>query len=258
MSAPLNARFIHRQTMASAMRFTTTELAELEAKIAGAARPRAGDRARRLRRADGRGGRRRRCDPRRRRRARRRSTSPRPSPCWPRRRPTAGPMVEDSLAFAIAGGRHPVVEQALRGDGGLSSPTIAISAADEAAADLAGHRPEHGRQVDLPPPERADRHPRADRLLRAGEVGADRHRRPPVQPGRRGRRSRPRPLDLHGRDGRDRRDPQPGRARARSSSSTRSAAAPRPSTASRSPGRRSSICTRSTAAAPSSPPTTTS
>ena len=31
------ARFIHRQTMASAMRFTTTELAELETKIANAA-----------------------------------------------------------------------------------------------------------------------------------------------------------------------------------------------------------------------------
>ena len=27
------------------------------------------------------------------------------------------PMVDDSLAFAIAGGRHPVVEQALRADG---------------------------------------------------------------------------------------------------------------------------------------------
>ena len=30
-------RFIHRQTMANAMRFTTTELAELESKIANAA-----------------------------------------------------------------------------------------------------------------------------------------------------------------------------------------------------------------------------
>ena len=47
-------------------------------------------------------------------------------------------------------------------------------------------------------------------------------------------------------------------ASVRWSSSTRSAAAPPPSTASRSPGRWSSICTRSTAAAPCSPPTTTS
>ena len=37
-----------------------------------------------------------------------------------------------------------------------------------------------------------------------------RHRRPPVQPRRRGRRSGARPLDLHGRDGRDRGHPQPG------------------------------------------------
>ena len=36
-SAEAKARFIHRQTMASAMRFTTTELAELETKIANAA-----------------------------------------------------------------------------------------------------------------------------------------------------------------------------------------------------------------------------
>ena len=47
---------------------------------------------------------------------------------------------------------------------------------------------------------------------RAGALGADRHRRSAVQPGRRGRRSGARPLDLHGRDGRDRGDPEPGRA----------------------------------------------
>ncbi|MDB5593710.1 MAG: mismatch repair protein MutS [Hyphomicrobiales bacterium] len=34
---PFNATFIHRQTMADAMRFSTTELAEIEAKIASAA-----------------------------------------------------------------------------------------------------------------------------------------------------------------------------------------------------------------------------
>jgi DNA mismatch repair protein MutS len=37
MEAPLNATFIHRQTMVDAMRFSTGELAELEAKIASAA-----------------------------------------------------------------------------------------------------------------------------------------------------------------------------------------------------------------------------
>ena len=37
MGAPLNATFIHRQTLAGQVRFTTTELGELEAKIANAA-----------------------------------------------------------------------------------------------------------------------------------------------------------------------------------------------------------------------------
>jgi DNA mismatch repair protein MutS len=40
MSAPLNATYIHRQTLAGQVRFTTTELGELEAKIASS-----GDRA---------------------------------------------------------------------------------------------------------------------------------------------------------------------------------------------------------------------
>jgi DNA mismatch repair protein MutS len=37
LKPPLNATFVHRQTMADAMRFSTAELAELEAKIASAA-----------------------------------------------------------------------------------------------------------------------------------------------------------------------------------------------------------------------------
>jgi DNA mismatch repair protein MutS len=37
LSSPLNATFIHRQTLAGQVRFTTTELGELEAKIASAA-----------------------------------------------------------------------------------------------------------------------------------------------------------------------------------------------------------------------------
>ena len=37
LAAPLNATFIHRQTLAGQVRFTTTELGELESKIASAA-----------------------------------------------------------------------------------------------------------------------------------------------------------------------------------------------------------------------------
>ncbi|WP_292666168.1 DNA mismatch repair protein MutS, partial [Mesorhizobium sp.] len=110
------ARFIHRQTMANAMRFTTTELAELESKIANAAdralsielaafdrltaevvgeadRIRAGAEALAaldvsaalalLSESEG----------------------------WCR------PVVDAGLAFEIVGGRHPVVEQALRRSG---------------------------------------------------------------------------------------------------------------------------------------------
>jgi DNA mismatch repair protein MutS len=117
MAPPLNATFIHRQTLAGQVRFTTTELGELEAKIASAA-----DRALGIELAtfdqlaatvtaaandikaaaealaildvesslaqlavDCRYGR---------------------------------PEIDASLDFVIEGGRHPVVEQALTGDGG--------------------------------------------------------------------------------------------------------------------------------------------
>ena len=77
------------------------------------------------------------------------------------------PEVDGSLGFAIEGGRHPVVEQALKRDG---QPFIA-NACDLSPAPgaeirpaLADHRPEHGRQIDLPAPERADRAAGADRL----------------------------------------------------------------------------------------------
>ena len=118
MTAPLNARFIHRQTLASAVRFTTTELADLEAKIAGA-----GERALAIELAvfD--------------------DLAARVTAAAPTVRAIADalalldvaaafavlaekedycrPVVDRSLAFAVTGGRHAVVEQALResGDG---------------------------------------------------------------------------------------------------------------------------------------------
>ena len=107
------ARFIHRQTMANAMRFTTTELAELESRIANAAgraleielaihaglvaetvaeaeRLRAGAEALAVLDVSA---------------ALARLAA---QENWCR------PQVDDSLAFSIEGGRHPVVEQALR------------------------------------------------------------------------------------------------------------------------------------------------
>ena len=117
MSAPLNATFIHRQTTAGQVRFTTTELGDLEAKIANAA-----DRALafelevfdRLANAVAAA-----------------SASIKEAAnaiaavdvtcalaALAVERDYVRPEVDDSLAFAITGGRHPVVEQMLAANGG--------------------------------------------------------------------------------------------------------------------------------------------
>jgi DNA mismatch repair protein MutS len=117
MSAPLNATFIHRQTTAGQVRFTTTELGELESKIASAA-----DRALALelevfdrlaasvtaasaaiKEAAG---------------ALALLDVATALAALAVERDYVRPQVDNSLAFAISGGRHPVVEQALAGDGG--------------------------------------------------------------------------------------------------------------------------------------------
>ena len=169
LGAPLNATFIHRQTLAGQVRFTTTALGELEAKIASAADRALGieleiferlaalvvaasaeikaaaealavlDVSSRARHARGRALL---CSPGGRRLARLRYRG-RP-PC----RGRAG-------------------DRAIR-----SSPTTAIFRRPSEArrgANLAAHRPEHGGQVDVSAPERADRRARADGQLRAGK-----------------------------------------------------------------------------------------
>ena len=78
------------------------------------------------------------------------------------------------------------------------------------APAVAADRAQHGRQEHVFAPERADRDPRPGRQLRAGRARPDRRGRSAVHPGRCRRRSGARPLDLHGRDGRDRGDPAPG------------------------------------------------
>src|ERR1700728_2106002 len=117
MAVPLNATFIHRQTLAGQVRFTTTELGELEAKIANAA-----DRALALeleifdrlaaavaaasvaiqQAAD----------------ALAIADVAAALASLAVERDYVRPEVDDSLAFAITAGRHPVVEQALASGGG--------------------------------------------------------------------------------------------------------------------------------------------
>jgi DNA mismatch repair protein MutS len=117
LAAPLNATFIHRQTLAGQVRFTTTELAALEAKIASAA-----DRALAMELE-----------------IFERLAGQVTAAAEPIKRAALAlavldvsaalaalaverdyvrPEVDGSLDFVIEGGRHPVVEQALQQDGG--------------------------------------------------------------------------------------------------------------------------------------------
>jgi DNA mismatch repair protein MutS len=117
LGAPLNATFIHRQTLAGQVRFTTTELGELEAKIASAA-----DRALGIELATF---------------DRLAATVAAASDdikaaaealatidvaaalgALAVEQDYVRPEVDGSLDFIIEGGRHPVVEQALKRDGG--------------------------------------------------------------------------------------------------------------------------------------------
>jgi len=116
MAAPFNGIFIHRQTLAGQVRFTTTELGDLEAKIASAAERALGlelDIFERLAAsvmaesahikecAD----------------ALARLDAASALAHLAAERDYARPLVDDSHAFIIEGGRHPVVEQALSRDG---------------------------------------------------------------------------------------------------------------------------------------------
>jgi DNA mismatch repair protein MutS len=116
MAPPLNATFIHRQTLAGQVRFTTTELGELESKIASAADRALGLELEIFDRLCGAVV----------------AASDQIKACAQAlaeldvasalaqlavERDYTRPQVDDTLAFAIEGGRHPVVEQALSADG---------------------------------------------------------------------------------------------------------------------------------------------
>ncbi len=116
MSPPLNADFIHRQTLAGQVRFTTTELGELEAKIASAAERSLGLELEIFERltaaviADAEALKA--CAE-----ALARLDVASALAALAAERDYARPQVNDSLDFVIEGGRHAVVEQALARDG---------------------------------------------------------------------------------------------------------------------------------------------
>ena len=116
MAAPLNGTFIHRQTLAGQVRFTTTELGELEAKIASAVERTLGleleifDRL--VAAVMEQGANIKEC-------AEALATLDVASALahLAAERDYVRPQVDDSHAFVIEGGRHVVVEQALSRDG---------------------------------------------------------------------------------------------------------------------------------------------
>jgi DNA mismatch repair protein MutS len=118
MAAPLNARFIHRQTLAGQVRFTTTELGELEAKIVSAADRALGieleifDRLTAAVNASG-------PDIKAAAEALSILDVSASLATLAIERDYTRPAIDTSLTFEIEGGRHPVVEQA------LSEPFIA-------------------------------------------------------------------------------------------------------------------------------------
>jgi DNA mismatch repair protein MutS len=117
MSPPWNATFIHRQTLAGQVRFTSTELGELEARIASAADRALGleleifDRlaAQAIAAAE---------DIKAAAQALAAIDVSSALATLAVERTYVRPEVDDSRDFVIAGGRHPVVEQALARDGG--------------------------------------------------------------------------------------------------------------------------------------------
>tara|TARA_R110000868_G_scaffold45045_3_gene149881 strand:+ start:23613 stop:26303 length:2691 start_codon:yes stop_codon:yes gene_type:complete len=129
--------FIHRQTMANAVRFTTTELADLESRIASAAErslameievfqhlcERVECQADLVRRSA---------------RALAEFDVASALAQWAVESEACRPVVEDSAVFAVAGGRHPVVERALEraGDGRFTPNDCTLDGSGETGARL--------------------------------------------------------------------------------------------------------------------------
>ncbi len=137
LKAPFNETFIHRQTMAGTMRFSTTELGQLEAKIAGAADRALGleldvfaDLARRvLERAE---------DIRAAAHAIAVLDVAASNATLAAEEAYCRPLVDTSLAFAIRQARHPVVEQAIRGRAPFVANDCDLSGSDGKGGDPRG------------------------------------------------------------------------------------------------------------------------
>ncbi len=81
------------------------------------------------------------------------------------------PAFSDDGEMRIMAGRHPVIEQLSDQEAGRFIPND-LYLNDRDRSYRAHHRPQHGRQIDLPAAGRADRDPGADGLVCAGRIGA--------------------------------------------------------------------------------------
>jgi DNA mismatch repair protein MutS len=146
LKEPWKATFVHRQTMAGAMRFSSLELGELEAKIASAA-----DRALRIELGV--------FDDMLARVAAQAAEITAAADALALVDVTAAlaelaaslgwarPRIDESLAFRVLGARHPVVEAALKGDGAafIANDCDLSGARQSATAPRQGSAPEAGR-----------------------------------------------------------------------------------------------------------------
>ncbi len=197
-ASPHDQIFVHRQTLANVMRFSTSELAEIEARITTAA-----DRALALELE---------------------TFAELTAEVLAEEQALAEasaalaeldhyaalaelaieqnyvrPKIDDSLVFAVENGRHPTVEQTLRrGDGASFVGNDCTLGGEEGPRILVVTGPNMGGKSTF-----LRQNALIVVLAQMGSFvpGSKRpswHRRPPLQPRRRGGRSRPWPLDLHG------------------------------------------------------------
>ena len=189
LSAPLSDLFIHRQTLANNVRFTTVELSELDTKIV---RSRDKALARELDLFSGLIG-----------ETGKKSTDLAACAdalamidvCSGLAELAAdegyvSPVVDESLAFDIRGGRHPVVAQSVSrmaaSGGGPDKfiPNDCLLTEEGAPCLLLVTGPKHGRQVHFSQAECSDCHPGPDRQFCSGRARAYRDCGPGVFPGR--------------------------------------------------------------------------
>src|SRR5262249_13253641 len=129
MAPPLNARFIHRQTNAGSVRFTTTELAELDAKIARAGEALLARELALFKEFAARAGA---CEGEIRRASQALATLDVAAGLaqWAEEAEATRPEIDDSRALLAEAARHPVVEEAMRRDGQGFTPNDARLDAD--------------------------------------------------------------------------------------------------------------------------------